>query len=660
MHRLFRSVMTVLLAAVLVGSSGLSAPQPTRAQGSIWIVRVYNGTEPASSPLVWTGGTNTINFNWGEGAPVIGGASTGAPVNNFSVVFESTFYFTAGTYRFTAIVDDGVRVTLGSTTIISSWEAAGQRTLTVDYGVSEGNQLLRVEMFDASGPALIQFGWTVPTAAGTGGTTTTGTCTEGYGLYTTCPYGSSPGSGAAPAGWPASTGPKAICADGWNSCSTDPSGGCASHGGVLYWCIGGTSGTGTGVVTGNPTPWTAEYFANADLSGAPAFTTTLPASGINQNWGTNSPGGSVPADNWSARFTRSLNVPDGVPEGMYLFMARADDNFRLTIDTTVIIDKWDTFAANEISTAEVALLNGPHTIKFEYRDRDAGALAFLTWSPPNGQNPTLGVDGQGVPITGVSGQGGLAGATLTAKVNVPTLNVRSEPSTSASVITRITQDSVYSAVARTPDNQWIQIWLDATTRGWVAARYVTLSGDINLLPGGDTAAAEPQPTPQPIGVRARVLGNLRIRQGPSTRTARIGLLPWGTEVDVIGRSFGNVWYQIIYEDKVGWMYSPYTRIIEGDINSVPFTDGTEPAYAPPPPTSGVIVQAFGNMRIRSGPGLNYPKINRIAWGTQVQLLGVDPTGFWYKIQYGPVIGWSYRPWYRVVQGDPSLLPVLTE
>ena len=401
-------------------------------------------------------------------------------------------------------------------------------------------------------------------------------------------------------------------------------------------------------------PWYAEFFSGLDLAGAPIFVTTYPPSGLNQNWGQNSPGGSVPADNFSARFVRTLNVPADLPAGVYTFYARADDNFRFIIDTTTIFDYWDTFGGGELYSAQVTLLDGPHSLRFEYREREVDASLFLTWDPPNAQDPVLLPDGS----TGSGGGGGGGAPTgITATVNVYSLNFRAAPSTEAQILRKLNKGSSYPATGRTGDNLWVQLNVEGTT-GWVYAQYVTLSGDINTLPvvGG---GGSPQPTPQlqPIGVRGMVMGNLRIREQPTTRSKQIGLMPWGTVVDLLGKNSAGTWYLVKYGDIVGWSYAPWFRIVEGSVDQLPYADGTQPSYPPPPPTQGIIAQAYGNMRIRSGPGFQYPKIGKAIWGSRVQVLARSSNGLWYKIKHGDVVGWSYAAWYRIVQGDPNDIPV---
>ncbi len=50
------------------------------------------------------------------------------------------------------------------------------------------------------------------------------------------------------------------------------------------------------------TAWSGSYFANPNLQGDPAFVRS--ETNIDFVWGNNSPGGNVPADNFSARWER--------------------------------------------------------------------------------------------------------------------------------------------------------------------------------------------------------------------------------------------------------------------------------------------------------------------------------------------------------------------
>lgn len=431
---------------------------------------------------------------------------------------------------------------------------------------------------------------------------------------------------------------------------------------VATWALSsgpGQPGT-TPIVSG--IPWTAQFFSNTDLAGAPVFITNYGPSGLNLNWGTGSPGGSVPVDNFSARFTRTLTVPNDIPQGVYKFYAKADDSFRFYIDQTLVFDQWGGHQ-DQTFTADITLLPGPHDFRFEYREFTVNAYVFLTWTPPHAQNPVVNPDGgvgtPGVPGTPIPGQSPVPTG-VTGTVNVGALNVRNAPDTTAPVITQIRRGEIYPVVGRTGDNAWTQITVAGQT-GWVSSQFLTLNGDINRVPitGGTPPGAQPTNPPPATNVRGQVLGNLRLRSGPTTRSARIGIMPWGTVVPVLGKDRGHSWYKVDYNGLIGWAYAPWIQLVQGTFDELPYLDGTLPVN-PTTPTEGVIIQAYGNVRLRSGPGVQFPQISLAPWGTRLQVLGRSPDARWYKVRYGDLEGWTFATWYRPLQGDIGSVPIVTQ
>ncbi len=128
--------------------------------------------------------------------------------------------------------------------------------------------------------------------------------------------------------------------------------------------------------------WQAQYFANRDLSGTPALTRADTT--IDFDWGAASPDPSIPVDNFSARWSRTLNLEAGT----YRFSTYTDDGARLYIDGVRRIDKWVEQSPTEWQ-AEVVLAEGSHTIVMEYFEASSDALARLSYGlvqdsiPPN-------------------------------------------------------------------------------------------------------------------------------------------------------------------------------------------------------------------------------------------------------------------------------------
>jgi PKD repeat protein len=118
--------------------------------------------------------------------------------------------------------------------------------------------------------------------------------------------------------------------------------------------------------------WKGEYFNNPNLSGAPVLVRN--DLGINFGWGPNSPGPGVPADNFSARWTRTVYFA----AGSYRFNVLVDDGTRLWIDDTKIIDQWRSGEPRTFS-ADVNLSEGNHRIRLEYFDYIYDAQVRLGW-----------------------------------------------------------------------------------------------------------------------------------------------------------------------------------------------------------------------------------------------------------------------------------------
>jgi sugar lactone lactonase YvrE len=130
----------------------------------------------------------------------------------------------------------------------------------------------------------------------------------------------------------------------------------------------------------SPDRWKGEYFSNRLLQGAPVLVRDDGADGLNFNFGQDSPSAActVPADNFSIRWTRTMNFGAGV----YRFSATGDDGFRLFVDEVLRLDVWQDQAETNAS-ADVALSAGAHVLRFEFYDAGGLAVARLTWQALN-------------------------------------------------------------------------------------------------------------------------------------------------------------------------------------------------------------------------------------------------------------------------------------
>ncbi|MFE0174936.1 alpha-L-fucosidase [Streptomyces sp. NPDC059002] len=121
-----------------------------------------------------------------------------------------------------------------------------------------------------------------------------------------------------------------------------------------------------------------EIFDNAKLEGTPKITRTDPT--LNHAWKyTGSPDASVPADNFSVRWSGAIEPRRSET---YTLTTVSDDMVRVWLDGKLVIDSW-TPHEPRIDKAQVALTAGKrHSIKVEYAERTGEAHLKLLWSSP--------------------------------------------------------------------------------------------------------------------------------------------------------------------------------------------------------------------------------------------------------------------------------------
>jgi len=129
-------------------------------------------------------------------------------------------------------------------------------------------------------------------------------------------------------------------------------------------------GTGSGL--------TATYFNNATLSGNPTLTRI---EAVDFDWGTGSPGGSVPVDNFSARWSGTLTAPT---TGSYRFQTYSDYGVRLWVNGAQVINAWTDHSPRADTSVVVNLSAGQKvSIQMEFYERGGGAVARLRWQTPS-------------------------------------------------------------------------------------------------------------------------------------------------------------------------------------------------------------------------------------------------------------------------------------
>ncbi|HMT22464.1 MAG TPA: PA14 domain-containing protein, partial [Promineifilum sp.] len=123
------------------------------AQGGPWEGKYWNNRNLSGNPVL-VRQDGSINFDWGDGSP--------APqvyTDNFSVQWTQTANLPAGTYRFSATTDDGMRVWVDNVMIIDSWFDSQAHTVSADVYLGAGNHTIVVQYYEAGGVAVARMNY---------------------------------------------------------------------------------------------------------------------------------------------------------------------------------------------------------------------------------------------------------------------------------------------------------------------------------------------------------------------------------------------------------------------------------------------------------------------------------------------------------------------
>lgn len=193
-------------------------------------------------------------------------------------------------------------------------------------------------------------------------------------------------------------------------------------------------------------------------------------------------------------------------------------------------------------------------------------------------------------------------ATSEGTVNTPILNVRSESSTSSSIVGKLTEGTTVDVYA--VNDEWAQINFEGQKR-YVSSTYLTIGSSMTTA---STSSAS-------LYVAEM---NVNLRSSMSTSASIETVIPKGslvTHVSTHGAT--GSWYKVQFGTYTGYVAARY------------FTETSPTFYAS---TTAVLYD-------RTGTGAS--KIATIPEGAKVTYLeSLGTTGSWYKIEYGSLVGYA--------------------
>lgn len=197
------------------------------------------------------------------------------------------------------------------------------------------------------------------------------------------------------------------------------------------------------------------------------------------------------------------------------------------------------------------------------------------------------------------------------------LNLRKGVGTSQSIITTMPKGSKVQILQT--KNGWSELKYNGIT-GWASSEFL-----------GNTASepAPPKADPIPTNKTIKVTSaNLSLRQGPSTSSNRITVIPLGAQVECISSS--NGWDKVVYQGKTGYSSTTYLKANQnqssGGIVPTPTVSVPKPTPIPTPPPKPALGPNINitlkvttyNLQLREGPSTSHQRVIVIPKGSTVE------------------------------------------
>ena len=500
-NKLIRLSAFLLLGALLLtlGSKSLLA------QDNVWEARYWNNISLAGTPVLQRTETE-INYDWGNDSP--------HPIvsqDDFSAEWIQNVDLTAGNYRFTATMDDGMRVWVDDVQIIDSWYDSQAHTVNAEIFLQSGNHQIRVAYYDTGGEAVAKLDWVQLTDVqddwlaqyynnmvlggapvyvrneatinlNTAGSPAPQVTADQFSVRWTQDVSFNPGiyrfNATADDGVRLWVNNELVIDEWQNQAATTYTAVVNIPDGTVPVRMEYYEDQGAAVaqldwlqISSNPNPvppsvpsvgtWRGEYYNNTSLAGTPALVRN--DSSIDFYWGISSPApNTISEDRFSVRWSQTFNLAPGA----YQLTATADDGVRVWADGTEVIDGWEVQAETSF-TATINHNGGSLPIVVEYFENTGIAQVRLdltaVGTTPSQPEPNPDV------VT----------ATMTEAYY---LNVRSGPGVSFNNFDTLSRGETVTVLGRNTAGSWIEIVLPNGSTGWVSSSYMTISTAVVNLP----------------------------------------------------------------------------------------------------------------------------------------------------------------------------------
>ncbi len=397
----------------------------------------------------------------------------------------------------------------------------------------------------------------------------------------------------------------------------------AANSGVSSAAFVNSSTIGTGVgLTGS---YYSNHTSTNPFTGSPTLVRVDPT--VNFNWGAGSPDPSISVDQFTVRWTGSVQPQFNET---YTFYATADDGVRVYINGQLLINGWVDQAATTYQAAIALKAQQHYTIAMEYYEDGGNASAQLAWSSPSTPQaviPQLQLYTFTNPPPGVVLVGPANNASYTAPASV-TLNA-----TAAAQYNSINNVAFYAGatlLGAVTNSPYI-LTKTGLAEGSYALTAVVTDGSGLISTSAPVNITVTAATGQPYGLAARaatpaffnmpagisgtlpgLLSQTGVFSDTPSMTPTGGLIPYSPNVPLW--SDGAV--------KTRWMSVPYSGGLETSDQQIGFATNGEWTF----PTGTIFIKHFALVVDETNPNVPPRRL-------ETRLLVRDPFGAVYGVTY---------------------------
>ncbi|WP_369901792.1 SH3 domain-containing protein [Bacillus manliponensis] len=232
--------------------------------------------------------------------------------------------------------------------------------------------------------------------------------------------------------------------------------------------------------------------------------------------------------------------------------------------------------------------------------------------------------------------------TGTKTVTADVLRVRTNPSTSSSIMGRVYEGQAIQVVG--VENGWLKINHNGQT-GYVSSQFVADGGsDANSTPNNNANVQTAS------GNYTVNVSSLRVRTGPSTSHTTLGSVRKGQVVQVTGEV--QDWFKINYGGQTAYISKDYVSKGGSDANAGQ-TNGQNNNNVTVQ-TDGTYVVDTTSLRVRTGPATYHSVMGGVLKGQTLQVTGVE--NGWFKVNHQGRTGYVSSEYVKFVKGGTPSQP----